>query len=185
MKIILTGAHGTGKTTVLKIIQEWLDIKPITEIARTFAKKGVSINEKGTLDTQKLIFEEYERIFKENDNYISDRGLTDVCAYTMAAFGVSSPGSDSFKFAELAAFQLKRIKELTADQIHIYFPIEFPIENDGVRSTDTYYQHLVDRNLRRVLRDGLKSYITLPKGLSPEERAKWIINELSHIHATS
>ena len=59
-KLILTGAHGTGKSTILNHYKD-LGYNVITEVVRTLAKDGVKINEMGDEAGQKTIFKEYQK----------------------------------------------------------------------------------------------------------------------------
>lgn len=81
MKIILTGAHGTGKTTILEHYKSQYPV--ITEVVRTLMREGVKINEMGDEEGQKIIFDTHIKLLSSNDQFIADRGPTDALAYTI------------------------------------------------------------------------------------------------------
>ena len=81
-KLIFTGAQGTGKSTILNHYKE-KGMNCITEVVRNLSKQGININESGDESGQKVIFETYKEVLTQPGDYISDRGLTDVLAYTM------------------------------------------------------------------------------------------------------
>ena len=63
------------------------------------------------------------------------------------------------------------------DIVYIYFPIEFEVVNDGVRSVDTEYQKVIDAYIKSSL-DALKiNYLTVHG--TPEERYNQIMNFIS------
>lgn len=166
-KVIFTGAHGTGKTTILNMFREE-GYEVITEVVRNLVKeKNIQINEAGDAATQYLIFNEYIRLFDENDNYISDRGLTDVIGYTMA----NTQGEKSRDLLYIGAEQnemLGKWLENNRDVKWVFFPIEFELIPDGVRSDEEEYQHIVSNCIRVVLDNHGIDYYTVTG--SPQER---------------
>ena len=62
-RLILTGAHGVGKSTILNHYKD-LGYNCITEVVRNLAKTGVNINEMGDEVGQKTIFKEYQKLLK-------------------------------------------------------------------------------------------------------------------------
>lgn len=161
-KIILTGAQGTGKTTILNYFKNELPV--ITEVVRKLAKQGVPINEKGTVDGQKAIFEQYIKEFNEHDSYISDRGLTDVIGYTLAQISLTEDKDESDKLLATSFQMFNRFINWlnnNPDVFFCYFPIEFPAEDDGVRSTNEDYRRKVDKFIKTVLDASGVTYITV------------------------
>ena len=146
MRIIFTGAQGTGKTTILNYFQGKQPI--ITNVCRTLAKNGVKINEMGDDESQATIFNKYCDLLSQND-YISDRGLTDVMAYSKWLFEHGRLSEGEWK-REQRIFKTF-IKAYPA--IYFYFPIEFRIEDDGVRSTDEDFRKEIDVNILKSLQD--------------------------------
>jgi predicted ATPase len=163
-RIIFTGAQGTGKTTVLKALEE-RGANVITEVVRNLSKKGVKINEDGDENGQKKIFKAYEKLLSENTSYISDRGLVDVLAYTMylSEKGLVSEELVTKQFKALAKFM-----KSNGDIIYCYFPIEFAVVDDGTRSVNEDFRAAIDENIKTILAKMGVTYVTV-RG-SQEER---------------
>ena len=69
-KIVVTGAQGTGKTTMLNLFKDKFD-EVITEIVRNLSKQGVKVNELGDCEGQIRIFDEYSNLLKSNKSFKS------------------------------------------------------------------------------------------------------------------
>ena len=173
-KIIFTGAQGTGKSTILNYFKE-KGYPVITEVVRTLAQEGIKINEEGTIKSQEIIFETYKQLLSNCSGMVfSDRGLTDVVSYT-AYLAIAEHNFDAMK---LLIQELEAIREWNEenDAVYFYFPIEFPVVDDGVRSTDEKYRKFINDYIKFVL-DYLKiDYHTVTGTV--EERIKFIENYL-------
>lgn len=149
-KIHIVGAQGVGKTTVLNHFKD-LGYNVITEVVRKLANDGVNINEMGDIEGQKRIFKEYQKLFKTNDGYISDRGLVDVASYTFShAIREGSKGPLK-KLADKQFLALDKFYKENPDIIVCYVPIEFPVVDDGVRSTDENFRAEIDFLIKNIL----------------------------------
>ena len=175
-KILLCGASGTGKTTVLNEFKKhgW-DVQ--TEVVRTLMKeKGIKINELATEEGQAMIMETISKQIGENDYFVADRCWFDALAYTKWS---SDHGKFSKQFYEdqyaegILAFTNDMDKTLI-----VYFPIEFPLVKDGVRSEDENYRKEVDENIKKLLDPW--PHITVHG--SVEERVFQIVNEVMWNH---
>ena len=162
MKVIFTGSQGTGKTSVLKYFEEDGE-NVITEVVRRLnSEQGLPINENGTHKSQEIIFNEYKKLLSTNDSYVSDRGLVDVIAYTM---WISNHDPDNIKLSLLLATQMYELVEFNrkySDVIWVYFPIQFPVMDDGVRSVDEKFRKKIDENIRALLKFTKIKYIEVP-----------------------
>lgn len=173
-RICLTGAQGTGKTTVLNMFKEngW---PVITEVVRNLVKsKGIKINQQGTDETQMMVFGEYSKVLSETERYVSDRGLTDVISYTAAGV-FDGKVSTSILFDQ--EILLEEFMEENPDVVYVYFPIEFEVVDDGVRSTDEDYREQIDDLIHDCLDSMGIEYLTVHG--TPEERYAQIIEYIS------
>lgn len=166
IKISFTGAQGTGKTTVLNALREDPDFKDfefVTEVVRKFVKElGMKINKEGTVETQKVIFQAYESLLDREDSLVSDRCIIDVYSYTKEGVSNLLPGRDRSAFANCLYDQYQALfKRKDSMGLVFYFPIEFPIENDSVRSIDLDYQKEIDGNIKGTLDRVEIPYITV------------------------
>nr|DAG00354.1 MAG TPA: AAA domain protein [Siphoviridae sp. ct3r22] len=152
VKINFVGAQGTGKTTLLEAARKdeaFKDFQFCTEIVRELVKKkNLSINESGNAKSQKAFFDAYNRILNK-DGYISDRCIIDVHAYTNYLYDYKSSNSEK-EFQSLYKEILREnsiLKSLNKDSfgIIIYFPIEFELVDDGIRSLNSYFQEYIDQ----------------------------------------
>lgn len=185
-KIYLCGTQGTGKTTVLKALQEKLpDYTIVTEVVRQLAKSGVEINENGNIDGQNRIFSTYSQILSQDDNQISDRYFVDVLAYTKW-LADNAPSDEKQTWNTLlmeqssttALFDL--YSRLHHDILVVYFPIEFDVVADGVRSVDNNFREEIDRNIQFILNTSIVEYIAVSGTV--EERVAQILEALESLN---
>lgn len=177
VKINFVGAQGTGKTTLLEAARKdecFKDFQFCTEIVRDLVKKkNLSINESGNEKSQEIFFDAYNEVLKK-DNYISDRCLIDVHAYTKYLF--NHPKIDDEKELQLLCKEIFReeyiLKSLNQKSfgIIIYFPIEFELVDDGVRSLNPDFQRFIDNEIKDILDEYQLSFYTI-RG-SVEQRLK-------------
>ncbi len=147
-RIILTGAQGTGKTTVLNLFKE-TGFPVVTEVVRNLVKsKGITINKEGTDETQQLVFNTYADVLADTPKYVSDRGLTDVISYTAAGVFEGKVSKSVLDEQEIA---LEQFVKDNPDIVYVYFPIEFPVVADGVRSVDEDYRKQIDKLIHDTL----------------------------------
>lgn len=179
--IIFTGASGVGKTTIVRMFEERLGIKPIKELIRELHKStGLKINQDGGIETQRTLFDMYMDVLKDDDSWtLSDRGMCDVIGYTKwladhaEEKGINQYEIDREQFYEQENFRKwwSRMKDNT---LIVFFPIEFELKADGVRSTDSQYQKEVSANIEGNLRACGVDYLTVHG--NPEERYEMILN---------
>ena len=163
-RLHFVGAQGTGKTTILNHYKEQ-GYNVITEIVRNLAKEGVNINELGDVDGQKKIFSSYQKLLKSKKGYISDRGLVDVLSYTfshaIAEIGEGIEEGPLKKLADKQYLTAAKFYQENPDIQVCYFPIEFDVVDDGVRSTDEKFRAEIDFFIKNFLDTAKVPYHTI------------------------
>jgi nicotinamide riboside kinase len=139
MKIAITGAQSTGKTTLLNALKSEFSNTHLPifldEVTRKVREYGVSINEDGGNMTQVLIMNSHvENILHEDS--IMDRCALDGVVYTRWMYNKGLGEEWVMDYAE-RVFTLLIEKY---DKIFYLIP-EFDIEDDGVRSTDIDFRN--------------------------------------------
>lgn len=186
VKVNFVGAQGTGKTTLLEAARKdeaFKDFQFCTEIVRDLVKKkNLSINESGNAKSQKVFFDVYNKILNKN-GYISDRCIIDVHAYTNYLYDYKSSNSEK-EFQSLYKEILREnsiLKSLNKDSfgIIIYFPIEFELVDDGIRSLNVYFQEYIDQYIVNTLNKYQLPFYTI-RG-SVEQRLKQL-KEITFSH---
>lgn len=170
MKIAITGAMGVGKTTLANDLSEATGIDILPEVARIMAEEGVKLDKGITIETERKIFERQMLLEDETKgNIIADRCLVDALAYTMELF-----------WNELDLIEKIRT-ELNKNRYDVIFYIapEFPIEEDGLRSTDIKFQKKIDSKIRRILKLGNLNWHKLNG--TREERVDQVFKHLTSI----
>jgi len=169
MKIVIAGSHGTGKTTLARLLARLLDLPLLPDVAVEAHQKGFAINENTPLETQFWMFAkqlEYERML--GDKFIGDKCLIDYSVY-----GDIVLNHDPAKrmLAEL-------IRPNARYDFIFYLPIEFPIEDNKIRSLDPDFQLAVDRHYLEILNSWGLAYATLSGSVQDRlAQALEIINE--------
>lgn len=142
MRIAISGAQGTGKSTIIKKLKEELPIgfSFTGSTTRETMDDGLHINELGTDATQMLIMSKHIRNFALYPNGIFDRCVLDGYVYTVHLYNEKKVSRDVFLLVNDIYTRL--IKEYDAI---CYIPPEFEIINDGVRSIDRSFRDSVTK----------------------------------------
>ena len=184
MKLILVGAHGTGKSTLANMISDyygWPVIESASRDIRSLMDSGkINIGEK---DYHELITAVNVKLWKDTDrasdntNFIYARTIIDNIAYSDEYVGLNDlHKSDLYN-------QLKFVNGLSAfrNALIIRIPIEFNLEDDGVRYTDPGYQKKISERQQCILSalgyDGIidRDNIVVVRG-TPEERLNQVLD---------
>lgn len=173
MRIEFIGAQGTGKTTIVNLLKEY-GIPIIDGVVRDLVNTyNIPINEKGSANSQETIFRCYKNIFENKyADYISTRSLFDVVAYTQYLYLKSGDDHDLRDEVLTQVQELRDYLSFNKDVIYIYFPIEFELEGDGVRSVNKEYQKEIDHIITNLLKSTKVKYYTIHG--SVEERMKFV-----------
>lgn len=168
MRYFLTGAQGTGKTTIMNALP--VSFNKIQGITRqVIQSNNLLINEESNEITQRCIFDAYIRKFTDTDEFISERSLIDVVAYTTYLYRHKRI---SKKFLRTQERLLKNFIERFPECIYFYLPITFDIQDDGVRSTNKEFQQEIDEIILSLLNTYKCSYFKLYNNST--ERAEFI-----------
>jgi nicotinamide riboside kinase len=163
-KVGVTGAHGTGKTTLVCVVAEAINKPFIREVAR---ECPLPINEAATYETQKWILR--HQIMKEMEHLgewvLTDRTSLDNLAYLYYLENIGRVNDQQLADYENIALPWGE----TYDML-FYVPIEFPLVDDGVRATSPRYQKDIDENIKMILDGEGYEYVTL-KGSVEERKA--------------
>ena len=161
-RIVFIGAHGTGKTTLANKLSELLNIPVVESVAREFFRNWSIMESSGLInDTpntrksevmQNILCSQSHWDFMRwvNVGYpiIMTRCPLDTIAYGFADDYVrDSVMSDNLNILKNDPEFRKAIEK----SLFVYIPIEFDIENDGVRPTDKKYQKEVDGYMRTLM----------------------------------
>lgn len=184
--IILIGAHGTGKSTLANALSKELDI-PVTEsIARATKQifEGVEdprielIKQNAMCSMSRWDFNRW----KDVPN-IMTRCPLDTLAYTSVM--VKYHDTPEYDYLQMMRYHNEEFKndpvarEIMKHSLFVYIPIEFAIENDGVRPTDVEYQKQVDQAMRELIYGfGITPIVATG---TVEERVKTVLNHLNKI----
>lgn len=150
MRIVFTGAHGTGKTTLLNELRpefEKLDYRIETSVSRYVKKLGLKINEAGDDDTQNLIMAIMAQNALIYPNLVSDRCIIDTLMYSRYMYDRGSINSETMLKAEITADKIKPLYDLI-----FWLRPEFEIEDDGLRSVDKEFQKDMDEYFHDYIR---------------------------------
>lgn len=178
MKIAIIGTHSTGKTTIIKNLQQLLrqkghEVTVLQELAR---ECPLPINEQSSLDAQKwILLNQISRetgIDHDGSMFITDRATIDNFAYM---YRVASPLSiDHFERA--AAEHMK-----SYDFVFKTRKLEAPAKEDGIRTTDLEFRDMIDRLINLLLSKHNVHYHLLPQTMNYQTHVNYI---LSHALAT-
>jgi predicted ATPase len=171
----LTGAQGTGKTTLMNALA--VDGTRTFSIAREQAiEAGWSPETGSSEEYQKKPFSALLKAVSSKKNYISDRGLSCVAAYTFngALSGIIKENTANSQYAKLQKFHNEN-----PDVLLVYLPIEFDLEDDGTRNADKADQNKMDFLIKNLLDTSGVKYITVTGTV--EKRVKQIENALNQI----
>jgi nicotinamide riboside kinase len=148
MKIAISGSQGTGKSTLIKAIEDanlLPDYTFIKEIVRSLREQGVKINREADHISQCKILEEH---YKNHFRYF--HFLTDRCAVDAYVYALYDYLHGKYTFEEHKQHEALFLSSMGFYNLFFYLPIEFKLTNDGIRDMDIQYQKDID-NLFRIV----------------------------------
>ena len=163
VKVIVTGAYSTGKTTLSvdlhnTLIDRGMSCRLLPDISRSCP---LPLNTEQADDTSlwligSQIASEIEAVAEAPDIVLCDRGIPDILAHQQDVALRRSDGSVALLrqfldhwLSTYTLFLFSRVDEAV------------PIEPDGLRNTDPNYRSLLDRFAADVLK-GSTNVVTLP-----------------------
>lgn len=170
MRIAITGAQGTGKTTLAVRMARKLGLPLIPECSREVAREmGIvhlsQLSVEGFARFEKLCMESQLRHERGQASFVSDRCTLDSAVYWLKWLGQVRPQEETESFVNVAR------ENMPSYNYVFYLPVEFSPSGDGFRSTDQNYQREVDAYFLRLLREWEVEYHPLGGGLEERLRA--------------
>lgn len=148
LKIAISGSHGTGKTTLLNRLNRRYDINMIPEITRKLGDRGFEIGKDGNNALQLALCAKYTEHIEGNDEFVMDRCPIDSYAYTWINYKDGKDISD-----HVESFVMEHTAKYTRRfDVVAYCPIEFELEDDGVRPQEERFQERVADQILRLLK---------------------------------
>jgi len=169
----MTGAGGTGKTTVLNILKERYPTIPVlpSPIRSVYARWGITEEDQEKMsfeDKLKLQEDIYNTRFSTEDNYpagfISDRTCLDhFCYQQIRCYAAMTQ--------EMIDIKRQQIRDnMNKYDLICYFPITFTPQGDDVRYGNPVFQNMIDNFIYAEIHKLELNVLTVGKG-SPEDRA--------------
>lgn len=152
MKVGIAGSHGTGKTTLSKLLAGKNNWRYLPEAPLQAMTRGFPINEETSVETELWIFaKQIEMEMFTPESWVADKCLIDLLAYARYLM----PNERA-----LLEILTKIVERNAVYDVVIYLPTgEFPIEDDGFRSTDPVFQEAIDREIVRIMHEmGIEYY---------------------------
>jgi len=165
MKIALSGSQSVGKTTLANKLNKHLKLPYIHEVARSMINltKEYNVDYRELKGTDHFYFQEailniqymLESLYQFT-GFISDRSLIDIQAYS--------------KHYMRASYNVY-------DYI-IYVPIEFALEQDGIRHKGQDFQKEIDQKIQKLLKQYIPEHKIITVTGSVEERVEQVLKAI-------
>lgn len=172
-KFAITGAHCTGKTTLVEAIREF-DVNEkfqhITSMTRGAKALGYQINEAGNDETQLYILNTHLERLVINSPCVLDRSIIDGYTYTKILHELGNVSDVVMKYAT----SLLNVEYMNRYNKIFYLPPTLQLVSDGLRSTEPEFRRHVVNTFEDVIRSAnlfLPDLVTVIDG-SVEQRVK-------------
>lgn len=176
MKVGLLGSHSTGKTSVATRYAELTGARLVTSASRRVHALGYPINQQATTLSQAAT--SMARLAAQLDageKFVSDRTLLDSMAYNQYQLDTAWDADPQAQFWYDTMDVISRHMMHQYDAL-FYFPITFPLTEDGIRAVEAEYQQEIDERILDFIDDYELDVYTVPNG-SVEERVHFMIGE--------
>jgi nicotinamide riboside kinase len=160
MKIAITGAHGTGKTTLAHRIANRFGLAELPTPGRTMAQQSLPVNLDATVTSQALAWFIQAELEAATTDWVANRSLLDVWAYAAVAAERAAPTDIETALLDQMEATTRAMWPGRYDAV-FYTPPRIPLVADDVRSADPGFQAAVDGRIRRALSDWRLAHITV------------------------
>ena len=145
MRIAFTGAHGTGKSTIVEPLARELDLVELPTPGRWLKEQGIGVNTEASVSSQAIgWFLQYNYKHSSGD-WISSRCMLDVLAYAaVPAQGRELSLIDRHLLNQMTSATRSHLLSGTYDSL-FYLPPRIPLVADEVRIADQAFQSQTDR----------------------------------------
>lgn len=185
MRIAFSGSGGTGKTSLLKAVNRELNFPVIEEGIRDWLESN------GFEHFKDMTPEDGIRMQDDNLNrrldiesslqqFIGDRTSIDNLVYALRWIGSTSKGDMDQWMASYLSRAMAHA-EYNYDLIFILPWGEFPIENDGVRSTKEWYQYMIQSLIEHHLHQLERPYKYEVQKVGFDDRVKECLSIIKSI----
>ncbi len=167
MRIAICWAHWVGKTTISKKLSEEHNLEILPDVVVEAYRMGLGINEWTPIETQTWLIWNQMANEKIKESFVADKCIFDYYVYAKVLW----MDDDIVNVAKKVALRV-----YDYDYI-FYIKPEFPIEDDGVRSTDPEFQQNIDETYQNFLDESRIEYNTISWTI--DERFQQINNIIS------
>ncbi len=183
MRIALVGAHGTGKTTLATVLVSELNLRRISvdvtpEIPRIICDRAQDQEyfRRGNNQLLKQLLllvgqPIYEQSVDRSSVCVCDRAILDHWAYTKHLFLEEMESEDITEILEFLV-----IKHMSSYDQLFYVPIEFIVQDDGIREGDANFQSAIDDEIRSLLETHALDHRTVSGSI--DERLSMVLKEI-------
>lgn len=183
MKIGFVGAGGTGKTTTVKLIENFIPETYFPSVLRKiFAEEGITEAQQRHMSKhdkwrlQKKFFDAKVQQDHEQPNGLFDRTLLDHVAYCLFRC------DDAIADTTLKSMLIVTEENMRKYDLLFYFPLygTWEVPADGLRENHLAYQSAIDLLMQGLLvKFGLR-YIRVPDG-APDQRAQAVLKSIQEV----
>lgn len=190
MKIALTGAGGTGKTTLAKHIAEKWGVPYVGSVSReVMAEFGIANEEAQATMTEADIFTFQVEIWKRRKRnlektaaFVTDRLALDNYVYSLRRSGKALDAPTRRQWEE------DMVQDLYSMDLVLYCPAGlFATADDGMRQTDVAHQHLIDAAIYGLLCkhafDKMAAHVYIVNMVDLDRRKKYVDAFVSELAA--